>query len=69
MILVGTKCDLPREVEANEAFNLLKKVQGSIYFETCSISKLNVREVFTKAAEIMYKTYEISKSYRLLVNP
>jgi hypothetical protein len=47
----------------------MKSVKGAFFIETSSKSGDKVEELFYKAAETMYKFYEISRDYRDLVRP
>lgn len=69
MFVIATKCDLEREVEAEEGFEFLKSINGTFFIETSAKESIKVDELFHKAAETMYKFYDISKEYRDLVKP
>jgi hypothetical protein len=47
----------------------MKTIQGAFFIETSAKEGDKVDELFNKAAETMYKFYEISKDYRDLVKP
>lgn len=47
----------------------MKSIQGAFFIETSSKNGDKVDELFYKAAETMFKFYEISKDYRDLVKP
>ena len=67
--MIATKCDLQREVEAQEGFEFMKSVNGTFFIETSAKQSIKVDELFYKAAETMFKFYSISKDYRDLVKP
>lgn len=47
----------------------MKSVNGTFFIETSAKQSIKVEELFYKAAETMFKFYEISKDYRDLVKP
>jgi hypothetical protein len=47
----------------------MKSINGTFFIETSAKQSIKVEELFYKAAETMYKFYEISKDYRDLVKP
>jgi hypothetical protein len=56
-------------VEAEEGFQFMKSVNGTFFIETSAKESIKVDELFYKAAETMFKFYEVSKDYRDLVKP
>jgi hypothetical protein len=47
----------------------MKSVNGTFFIETSAKESIKVNELFFKAAETMFKFYDISKEYRDLVKP
>ena len=59
-VLVGTKNDLPREVDFEEGINFMKNNQLNLFYETSSKTGYNVVETFeTTAKELLTKSIEL----------
>ncbi|CAD8166388.1 unnamed protein product [Paramecium pentaurelia] len=63
-VLVGNKCDLPREVEKQEAESFMNNNQFSLFFETSAKTGENVEEAFVQAAKLVLLKYLSSESFR-----
>jgi len=48
---------------------MMKKVKGAFFIQTSAKYNLKVDELFYKAAETMYKCFQISREFRNLVKP
>ena len=59
IFLIGNKADLEekREVDSNKAKQFIEENNIDYFSETSAKNGFNVKEVFTKAAELLYKEY------------